>query len=69
MHFSRLSTNPGVRRTIYWAPDTPPRPQYLVFRLVGASGIEPPTTCVSSKCSTAELRACRCGLMPAIGLL
>ena len=26
-------------------------------KLVGASGIEPPTTCVSSKCSTAELRA------------
>ena len=59
---SRLPNKlPSARQTI--------TPIVLGLGLVGASGIEPPTTCVSSKCSTAELRAYRCRLMPATTLL
>ena len=57
MHLRGLSTGSGVTRPIHRAQNKPLRSQYWGFGLVGASGIEPPTTCVSSKCSTAELRA------------
>src|SRR5690606_731090 len=35
-----------------------PAPPAGKQRMVGASGIEPPTTSMSRKCSTTELRAC-----------
>lgn len=39
------------------SPNIPVYSQYGFVKMVGGTGIEPVTPCVSSKCSTAELTA------------
>lgn len=50
-----------------WVADVTPTPLPVSSVLVGTGGFEPPTPCLSSKCSTPELRAQNCDPNPSSG--